>query len=124
MNTPSERDWADEKAREIYDQFRRAMAYGEPFDLKSAMAQALRAARRVPEGYVREGDVDRKVLGTLPLTADGCVVGDDCTLFADGENFNAELFRSPSERRGWHPFNPFKAWSSQAAAEAAKGGGG
>lgn len=37
---------------------------------------ALRDAARVPEGYVRTADgVDRKVLGTLPITADGCVPG-------------------------------------------------
>ena len=40
------------------------------------MAESLRAAHRVPEGCVRTADgVDRKVLGTLPITADGCVPG-------------------------------------------------
>lgn len=44
-------------------------------DLPESLATALRDAARVPEGCVRTADgVDRKVLGTLPLTADGCVV--------------------------------------------------
>lgn len=36
---------------------------------------ALLSAARVPDGCAREGVTDRKVLGTLPLTADGCVCG-------------------------------------------------
>lgn len=45
-------------------------------DLPESFATALRDAARVPKGCVRTADgVDRKVLGTLPITADGCVVG-------------------------------------------------
>lgn len=37
---------------------------------------------KVPEGHVRTPDgVDRKVLGTLQITADGCVIGEGADLF-------------------------------------------
>ena len=46
---------------------------------------AIAAALRVPPGYVRdEHGVDRKVLGTLPLTADGGVVGMCAEVWAIG----------------------------------------
>lgn len=44
--------------------------------LEAAIARAIDEARKVPEGYVREGVTDRKVLGTLPLTVEGDVIGD------------------------------------------------
>lgn len=44
--------------------------------LAAAHARGMADAARVPEGCVRTADgVDRKVLGTLPITADGCVPG-------------------------------------------------
>lgn len=54
-----------------------------PTGLLDAIAAALRAAATVPEGYVRVGTTDHKLLGTLPMTADGCVIGHPfCTVYA------------------------------------------
>lgn len=53
-----------------------------PEDISHVMKQlrdSIALALTVPAGFVRgEDGVDRKVLGTLPLTADGCVVGMGC----------------------------------------------
>ena len=47
------------------------------------------AAPPVPEGCVRTPDgVDRKVLGTLPVTADGCVAGDGMTAYCPNGHEN------------------------------------
>lgn len=60
-----------------------------PFHLRTparvdAITAALRAAAKVGEGYVRDDKgVERKVLGTLPLTADGCVVGNHTRLWVN-----------------------------------------
>ena len=41
------------------------------------IAEALARLSRPPAGFVRdEAGVDRRVLGTLPVTKDGCVAGD------------------------------------------------
>lgn len=40
-----------------------------------AIYHALRAAHRVPDGMVRMVGTDKRLLGTLPETVDGCVVG-------------------------------------------------
>jgi hypothetical protein len=133
MNTPSE--WADEKARDIVHRH-----CGSPDDLINGIAKALRAARRVPDGHVREGDVDRKVLGTLPKTADGCVVGIatidtskkcDCCKgdIPSGVLWHPEFLDRPAELHGDFVFvgctdKPHgQFYSTRTAAEAAKGGG-
>ena len=65
-------DWAAKKAEEILGQSDVPLVAWLARDI----ATALRDAARVPEGCVRTADgVDRKVLGTLPITADGCVPG-------------------------------------------------
>lgn len=75
-----------------------------------------------PDGCVRLPDGrDAKVLGTLPITADGCVIGDDCKVFYDGGTVCAELFRSANPGESdWRPFHPHKAYSTREAAEAAR----
>ncbi len=46
-----------------------------PESLRRAITAALQAAHAVPPGYVRVGDTNKRLLGTLPETADGCVAG-------------------------------------------------
>lgn len=81
MNTPSE--WANDKAGDIAIRFSKypdgRVAYGpiHAGELSDAIALALDAARRAPEGHIIDdkGKV-RKVLGTLPVTKDNVVVGE------------------------------------------------
>ncbi len=55
--------------------------------MTTAIASAIRSVATPPEGCVRDDKgVDRKVLGTLPLTADGCVVANGAQVFAIGED--------------------------------------
>jgi len=83
------------KAREIVNKY----IGGEMTDwlkqMTEAFAAALAEARstpkpaaevvdalEVPEGYVRTSDgVVRKLIGTLPLTLDGCLVGDNAEVW-------------------------------------------
>lgn len=71
-------DWAMNKAKAIVDDIRFKFNYAPTYETEwtlHAIATALREAARVPEGCVRDDKgVDRKVLGTLPVTADGAVV--------------------------------------------------
>jgi len=78
MTEPSDR--AREKARELLS----GTHFSNPVDymhLRDEIAAALDAAYRVPEGHVREGVTDRKVLGVLPITADGVIVGLGCEVW-------------------------------------------
>jgi len=118
----------------------------DPTTLRAAIVRALQAAResaldthangavlrmcheaRMMNGIVDYSDpkavgVVRKVLGTLPITNDGCVVGDDCRVWQDGQMWNTELFRVTTESNGrWAPYRTNKVYSSEAA-EAAKDG--
>ena len=62
-----------------------AAMYDEPRErLCLAITAALAAARAVPDGYVRVGTTDHRLLGTLPMTADGCVVGDWASVYISG----------------------------------------
>ena len=83
-----------------------------------------KAQAKAPPGHIidDQGNV-RKVLGTLPVTRDGCVIGDDCKIFIHDEYVNSEVFRSPRGKveRDWMPYMPHKAFSTRAAAEAARG---
>lgn len=75
ISAPS--DWAMEEARKVfYSVNLSGLKYqSAATDLVRNIALALDAARKVPEGCVRLPDGrDVKVLGTLPMTADGCVV--------------------------------------------------
>jgi len=89
----------------------------------AAIVRALQAARTPPPGHIiDDAGVVRKVLGTLPITKDGCVVGDDCRVWQDGQMWNTELFRVPTGSNGrWAPYRTNKVYSSEAA-EAAKEG--
>lgn len=78
----SERDWAAE-ARELVDawvttldtQAGSWLTFDDLLRLRAATESSLRAAAAVPAGCVRDDKgVVRKVLGTLPVTGDGCVV--------------------------------------------------
>jgi hypothetical protein len=111
--------------------------------LYPVIALALDAARRVPEGKVRQGVTDYPLLGTLPLTADGCVVGAGCLPWSiewedpvqaddiqidscqndEGGLGNAKAFfvEDGELHAEWIPLS--KCYSTRAAAESAKGGG-
>lgn len=52
--------------------------------MREKIAEAIQAERdvRPPKGHILTDDgVVRKVLGTLPITADGCVVGDGARVY-------------------------------------------
>jgi hypothetical protein len=93
--------------------------------LERRYAAALRAAARVPEGYVRQGTRDMPLLGTLPVTADGCVAGDCAEVFVtEGEDEPvAEVRLDKSgytcEVEGFWPVE--ECYSTREAAEAARG---
>ncbi len=102
-----------------------AAMYDEPRErLCLAIAAALAAARAVPEGYVRVGTTDHRLLGTLPMTADGCAIGEACTVWHEDANW--ETMRRPQFcereiRRGPAPLS--RCYSSLAAATAARDAG-
>lgn len=93
----------------------------------SAAIQAERDARP-PKGHIVTDDgVTRRVLGELPVTADGCVVGDSWCgwLFWIRGIHNDVVGPSHSESRvefsgpeQWH--RPHNCYSTREAAEAAK----
>jgi hypothetical protein len=86
-------------------------------------AAALAAERAKFAAFADENGEPRKVLGTLPVTADGYIIGDDCSVWYEGRTVNVEPFHaSPVEGSGWHPTLCRKAWSTKQAAEAAAGG--
>lgn len=70
--------------------------------------------------------LDTVVLGSLSMTRDGCVIGDDCEVVYDNRNgglvdVNVELFRSPlANERGWSPFIVKRTYSTREAAESAR----
>ncbi len=90
--------------------------------LSAARADAVRSF--VEAGLATEDGKPRKVLGTLPLTKDKFIIGDDCKVFYGGGVVHVGLFRSSNPGESdWHPFLPSKAWSTTEAALAARGGG-
>lgn len=111
--------------------------------METAIVRALQAARResidsstppdaspmvwrngkkcAPAGHIIDDQgVVRRVLGTLPVTADGCVVGDGCTVFREDANYEK------MNRPRFYEFDVGRnrtrvaTWSSREAAEAAK----
>ena len=70
----------------------------------------------------------RQIIGTLPVTADGCIFGDGTLWHAKlDREVTVEMFRSPDDKatgwqRGWQPFHYKHCYSTREAAErAAKG---
>ncbi len=109
-------------------------AYDVPGAVRDALmwqiATALLAASKPPPGHIIDdtGTV-RKVLGTLPLTADGCVIGPVEGTYArvwnnDQWSNNAELYIRDDGRWGamfgpqWRPLEC--CYSTREAAEAAR----
>ena len=85
----SERDWAAE-ARELVDawvttldtQAGSWLTFDDLLRLRAATEASLRAAAAVPAGCVRDDNgVVRKVLGTLPVTADNMIAGSAASLW-------------------------------------------
>jgi len=67
------------KAREIVDHH--WTKYGD-FAVRQQAIEAITDALTIPAGHVRTPDgVDRKVLGTLPVTADGVIAGSGAALY-------------------------------------------
>jgi len=65
-------EWADKELRAALDTIVQNFS-----DAKLAAYEAGKAASRPPAGHIMEADgTIRKVLGTLPVTADGCVCGE------------------------------------------------
>ena len=131
------RDWADAAANAIYDDHKWD---GDGSGMVDAIAAALRAAARVQPGHVRTDDgTERKVLGTLPVTADGCVVGDYGKAYIVNPPHNTGIFcvctdglHTLSKQTEGGEVQTMVSWyqptsrlySTRAAAEAAKKGGG
>lgn len=97
---------------------------------QSAIADALRAAATVPEGYVRVGMEDRRLLGTLPMTADGCVAGDEATVWIDLPEKTWYRGKAYTSTMVWQTDGPsacvnvWDCYSTREAAEAAREKGG
>ncbi len=87
-----------------------------------AIASAAREA-----GMVDEQGNFRKILGTLPITADGCVVGFGAEVWHNYYGGPPSKFRSPKpvcDSTAWESGPRFEhCYSTRSAAEAAKGGG-
>lgn len=67
------------KARQVWQDA--CLESPKPGGIK-AIARALAAARTAPPGHIIDDQgVVRRVLGTLPVTADGCVIGGDAQLY-------------------------------------------
>lgn len=133
---------AMEKARELATAWYHGCGF--PCDgndlpaLEAAIARAIDEVRKVPPGYVREGVTDRRVLGTLPLTADGCVATVNGTFYTPGDAEEepglavwAEGTSPVGSRTGFRvsyigserTWMSDQCYSTRAAAEAAKKGG-
>lgn len=80
-------------------------------ELQSARKEL--AARTAPPGHIIDGSVVRKVLGTLPLTADGCVCGNGALVWRDWYTIAAEANKLGRKEIQWH-------YSTREAAEAAQ----
>lgn len=75
-------------------------------DLIDSISEALLSASRPPAGFVRdEHGVDRRVLGTLPVTADGCVVGvrDEYDEAGEVVCTTCGQMHDPKDIHLWHP---------------------
>lgn len=94
-------------------------------------AEVRRLAGAVPAGHVRdEKGVDRKVLGDLPVTVDGCVIGNKAYLWNfmpgvkgrdDDKPMRVCYKPSPIMDPDAYTDGPTMMWSTRAAAEAARG---
>jgi hypothetical protein len=77
MTTPS--DAARLKAEEVVSQY---WSKSDDSGLRRHTVDAIAIALTIPAGHVRTPDgVDRKVLGTLPVTADGVIAGSGAALY-------------------------------------------
>lgn len=97
------------------------------------VAIALAASRPAP-GYLRASEgADMRLLGTLPVTADGCVVGIGAELWCNAEEHGVFQWGSPpwveTSDAGWVFIDrdgadvaPQFMYSTRTAAESAKGG--
>lgn len=134
----------EQTAAEIMRRFAPTIKDFMESDLEAAIVRALRSAResaidthanaavlrmcheaRMMNGIVDYSDpnatgVVRRVLGVLPVTIDGMVIGDECTVFR--EDVNYEKMNRPR----FYGFDVgrnrtrVETWSTREAAEAAK----
>jgi hypothetical protein len=95
--------------------------------MKALIAQALAEVRAEYAAFADENGKPRKVLGTLPVTADGCIVGFTATLWV---NDVGDIKSGIADMPGWteeegsdSAFWPFhECYSNKAAALAAQEG--
>lgn len=128
-------DRFDEMAKEIVDNLRVGDNLPRMEDWQyestcSSLAAALRAAATVPKDHVRTGTTDHKLLGTFPMTADGCVIGDWATPFV--LHLSGDVHQGTTRtityswtdttpgRRENRPYDGSLCFSTREAAEAAK----
>lgn len=101
---------------------------------KLRAAAAILSASRPAPGYLRASEgADMRLLGTLPVTADGCVVGIGAELWCNAEEHGVFQWGSPpwveTSDAGWVFIDrdgadvaPQFMYSTRTAAESAKGG--
>ena len=70
----------------------------EPMD---AVTDEVERRIRVPDGHVRLGVTDHKLLGTLPMTADGCVIGDGAQVWPRADLYIFKNDGRPSDVSPW-----------------------
>lgn len=84
------------------------------------IARAIAAARTAPTGcIIDDKGVVRKVLGTLPVTADGCVAGMWAELWGI-DQCNCAVESTSCTWRPGHHYRLVECYSTRAAAEAAR----
>jgi len=88
--------------------------------MHAAIVRALQAAHKPPPGHIiDDAGVVRKVLGTLPVTADGCVVGVGAQVWFIAYGGTEILWAIIHDsRKGW--LQSPVCYSTAKAAEAAK----
>lgn len=93
--------------------------------MHAAIVRALQAARTPPPGHIiDDAGVVRKVMGTLPMTADGCVVGDAAHLWTNNAGevnaLRADAIGATEFGEDGDFYEAAECYSTREAAEAAK----
>lgn len=98
------------------------------FAQAQAVREAIAAERARWSAFADEKGEPRKVLGTLPVTADGCIVGEDAAVWRDKSRSLTGDVRSDSLVLAWGAYetgNPCRTraagwYSTREAAESAR----
>lgn len=120
MDEPKRYDYYYDGSLERRDDSGDYCRYDDP-----AIVQALAIRQACADAGLLDAEGNlRKIIGTLPVTKDGCIFGDGTLWYATLDHeVTVEMFRSPVDReKGWQPFHYRHCYSTREAAErAAKG---